>query len=160
MLVIAVGTVYSGALFGKLSQLLPGSASFEDMARAALGKHGRWLVYCTVRRITSAGCGRQQVSSEQQPREQPSPHLERLALQAGQWLSAMPHMRHLPPTAPHTSTAKQDSQPSLSLPLPGPLPVHRDLHPPCLLSSVALQRTCMLSCLPQVSAPDCCPLRL
>eukprot|EP00891_Asterochloris_glomerata_P002391 jgi/Astpho2/2391/fgenesh1_pg.00044_%23_35_t len=48
VLVIAVGTVYSGALFGKLSQLLPGSASFEDMARAALGKHGRWLVYCTV----------------------------------------------------------------------------------------------------------------
>ena len=80
VLVIAVGTAYSGALFGKLSQLLPGSASFEDMARAALGKHGRWLVYCTVRWITSAGRGGQWVSCS----EQPLLPLKRLAVQAEQ----------------------------------------------------------------------------
>ena len=133
MLVIAVGTAYSGALFGKLSQLLPGSASFEDMARAALGKHGRWLVYCTVRRTTSAVRSGQRVSST----EQPLLPLQRLAVQAEQWLSAMSHITHLLPLeatdtyniscpwrplthttspaleaiAPHTSTAQQDSCP-------------------------------------------------
>lgn len=48
VLLFCLGTIYSGLLFSQLGAKVPHARVYEDFAEASLGKHGRWLVYCTV----------------------------------------------------------------------------------------------------------------
>ena len=48
VLLFCLGTMYSGLLFSQLGAKVPDARVYEDFAAAALGKRGRWLVYCTV----------------------------------------------------------------------------------------------------------------
>ena len=48
VLLFCLGTMYSGLLFSQLGAKVPTARVYEDFAAAALGKHGRWLVYSTV----------------------------------------------------------------------------------------------------------------
>ena len=48
VLLFCLGTAYSGLLFSQLGAKVPNARVYEDFAAASLGKHGRWLVYCTV----------------------------------------------------------------------------------------------------------------
>lgn len=48
VLLFCMGTMYSGVLFSQLGAKVPHARVYEDFAAASLGRHGRWLVYCTV----------------------------------------------------------------------------------------------------------------
>lgn len=48
VLLFCLGMIYSGVLFAQLGKKLPNARVYEDLATASLGKHGKWVVYCTV----------------------------------------------------------------------------------------------------------------
>ena len=48
VLLFCLGMIYSGVLFAQLGKRLPNARVYEDLASASLGRHGKWLVYCTV----------------------------------------------------------------------------------------------------------------